>query len=193
MRFEDWRSDKTKLQKLRARVAARKRLMAIVAHVRASWKLPSQAAVSTAFLIDKKKLIKGPKGTRIIHTICPFWRSFLRNAMLKGSEFDAPTWAHGGVKGRRREGLMLIARIGAHKLRKAGRPHAIKSYDATSAFHSGELTDLHEVERKRLRLPKRTAIDADPNDARRANQDEALLRQRRFKAVMSIPCPDGPA
>ena len=88
---------------------------------------------------------------------------------------------------------MLITRVGAHKLRKKRRPHAIKSYDATSAFHCGELEDLHEVERKRLRLPRRTAIDADPNDARRASQDETLMRQRRFNAVMTIPCPDGPA
>ena len=88
---------------------------------------------------------------------------------------------------------MLITRVGAHHLRKTRRPHAIKSYDATSAFHSGKLPDLHEIERKRLRLAQRTAIDADAHDARRARQDETLMRQRRFNAIMTIPCPDGSA
>ena len=150
MRFKNWKNNKTRLGKLRTKVAAKKLLTAIIAHVRATWSIPTQAAVSTTFFLDKKKSVKGTKGLRIIHTFCPFWRCFLRGLVLKGSQFLPPSWAHGGIKGRRREGLMLIARVGAYKLRKARRPHAIKSYDATSAFHSGDLDDLHEVERKRL-------------------------------------------
>ena len=88
---------------------------------------------------------------------------------------------------------MLIARVGAYKLRKARRPHAIKSYDATSAFHAGDLDDLHDVERKGLRVAQRTALGADGHDAREARQAEALMHQRRFNATMMIACPDGTA
>ena len=193
LQFEKWKRDKPSLTTLRGMVGPRKRLVKLLAHVRATWKLPSQASISTAFLLDKKKMIRGPKGIRITHIFCPFWRSLLRAAVLKGSEFDAPAWAHGGVKGRRREGLMLNVRIATHRLRRAKLPHAVKSYDATSAFHSGELKDLHEVIQKRLRYEQRTALGADPHDARLARQDEALLQQRRYNAVMSIPCPDGTA
>ncbi len=80
MRFKSWKN-KPNLEKLKTRVAARKRLTALIAHVRASWKIPTQAAVSTAFLIDKKKSVKGPQGTRIIHTFCPFG----------GASYEAPS------------------------------------------------------------------------------------------------------
>ena len=90
MKFKKWTGNKARLEKLRANITARKTLTAVIAHARATWKIPTQAAVSTAFLLDKKKGFKGTKGLRIIHTCCPFWRCFLRGLVLKGSQFLPP-------------------------------------------------------------------------------------------------------
>ena len=87
---------------------------------------------------------------------------------------------------------MLAVRVTCHKLRQANIPHAIKSYDAKSAFHSGTLADLQEVTQKRLRYAQRTENGfADPIDFRFAIQDEKLLSQRRFEANMIIHGCDG--
>ena len=84
---------------------------------------------------------------------------------------------------------MLTMRLVCHKLRKANIPHAAKSYDAKSAFHSGALTDLQDVTQKRLRFDQRTSTEGaftDPSDARLAREDAAFLAQRRFEANMVI-------
>ena len=89
---------------------------------------------------------------------------------------------------------MLSVRVVCHKLRKANIPHAVKSYDAKSAFHSGELTDLQNVTEARLRLEQRTGTEGaflDPSDARCAREDAAFLAQRRFEANMVIYGCDG--
>ena len=52
---------------------------------------------------------------------------------------------------------MLGVKIVTHKLRRDNKPHAGKSYDAKSAFHSGELDDLHEVTKTRLKYEQRTS------------------------------------
>ena len=89
---------------------------------------------------------------------------------------------------------MTTIRIVCHKLRQANIPHAVKSYDAKSAFHSGTLEDLQKVTMSRLRLDQRTNVEnafLDPEDARIARQDNDFLRQRRFEAYMVIPACDG--
>ena len=155
------------------------------AHTRATGLLPSQASISTVFQIDKKKSIPSTKGIRLIHCFCPLWRCALRAAILRGSKFDGPTWAYGGIEGKRGEGLVLSLRVPTYHLRRAGIPHLVKSYDATSAFHSGTHAELHATELARLRVEERNAPMADRIDAMMARQDASLIRRRRYNAMMT--------
>ena len=89
---------------------------------------------------------------------------------------------------------MLGVKIATHKLRRDNKPHAAKSYDAKSAFHSGELDDLHAVTTTRLKYDQRTSTAncfLDPIDSRCARQDEAMLRQRRHEAFMVVNACNG--
>ena len=89
---------------------------------------------------------------------------------------------------------MLGVKIATHKLRRDNMPHSANSYDAKSAFHSGELDDLHQVTKTRLRFDQRTSIAncfLDPIDSRCARQDEAMLRQRRHEAFMVVRACNG--
>ena len=82
---------------------------------------------------------------------------------------------------------MLIIKPVTHRLRAFGIPLAIKSYDATSALHSGTLEDVHATTTARLQLERRNAqLTDDPFDAAIARQDKQLLKQRRYEAIMVI-------
>ena len=66
---------------------------------------------------------------------------------------------------------MIGVTIATYKLRRDNIPHAAKSYDAKSAFHSGELDDLHGVTKQRLKYEERTTAAhcfLDPIDSRLA-------------------------
>ena len=128
---------------------ARQRMLRVHAAVRASGRLPATANCSQVFLTDKRKNIEGCKGLRWLHTFCAWWRIFFKQALLhNGFAFDAPHYAFGGIRARRREELMTISRCLAHRLRVANVSFLTKSYDMQSAFHSGTLTDLAEKKRE---------------------------------------------
>ena len=125
---------------------ARRRFQRVHIHCRRAEMVPSQANISYTFQLDKKKGIMGPLGLRVLHCFCPWWRQFHRYLLHDiGCEYKPPAWAYGGIKGRRREALMMIPRIVCWKAIQAKQSIAVKSYDMRSAFHSGSHRDLEGV------------------------------------------------
>ncbi|CAK0843916.1 unnamed protein product [Prorocentrum cordatum] len=112
---------------------------------------------------------------RMLHVPCPFWRLYLRSGLVDfGSTYTPPPWAYGGIRARRREGLMTLTRITTFKLRSAHIPHLAKSYDMRNAFGTGD-TD-------RLLAAHRVRTD-DPHF-------EDMLTQHRLRATMRIDAND---
>jgi len=90
-------------------------------HARAAGALPVQATTSMAACPPKR----GKSGTgvnilRVIHCLCSWWSNNLRSVVMaqgkggkivRGAAYEAPYWAHGGIRCRRRETLMMVIRI----------------------------------------------------------------------------------
>eukprot|EP00959_Pyramimonas_sp_CCMP1952_P361475 7570253-Pyramimonas_sp.AAC.1 len=57
---------------------------------------------------------------RLLHCFGHFWRLYLRIGLIQyGTQFDPTPWAYGGIHPRRRESLMLLAKLLIWKMRSA--------------------------------------------------------------------------
>ena len=93
-------------------LAGRARMRNIHAHARSSAVLPGQANLSQVFLLDKGKKNSGCQIMRWIHTFCSWCRVFYKKLWrVEAYPFSWPSWAFGGVTGRRREEFMLATRV----------------------------------------------------------------------------------
>ena len=122
--------------------AARKGLFGLFHHIRVTEEIPFQAGVSQAATIDKRNGKPKCAGMRVIHVLCVLWKAFFRSHLLVNGPFSSPNWAYGGVRGRRKEGLITCIRVGLWKAMQAGVPTLLKSFDLTNAFACGDLEHL---------------------------------------------------
>ena len=60
-------------------------------------------------------------------------------------EVSAPYWAHGGIRGRRREALMVLVRLLQWKLDNMETAYLVKSYDMRNAFATGNAEALRST------------------------------------------------
>ena len=97
-----------------------------------------QRALLQRTLNDKRNGQKGMLDTRIIHVLCPWWKSLFA-AMVRetvsegGDEHFSPIW-HGFLRGRRREGAMLAQRCMGWRLTSLGKSHLNSLTDMSNAF-----------------------------------------------------------
>eukprot|EP00959_Pyramimonas_sp_CCMP1952_P013172 278234-Pyramimonas_sp.AAC.1 len=111
----------------------------------------------------------------MLHVFCPFWRLYLRSGLVDfGSTYTPPPWAYGGIRARRREGLMTLTRIATFKLRSAHIPHLVKSYGMRNVFGTGDADRLLAAHRVRT---------DDPHF-------EDMPTQHRLRATMRIDAND---
>ena len=54
---------------------AKKELVSVLVHAKQAFHLPCSAHSSKGTMIDKRNGQKGMLGTRIIHILCPLWKS----------------------------------------------------------------------------------------------------------------------
>ena len=87
---------------------AKLELVSVLVHAQRALHTPCCAHYSNGTLIDKRNGRKGMLGTRIIHVLCPWWKSLFAAVVGEtvsegGDEHFSPNW-HGFLRGRRREG-----------------------------------------------------------------------------------------
>ena len=98
---------------------AKKELVSVLVHAQRGLHTPCSAHYSNGTLIDKRHGQKGMLGTRIIHVLCPLWKSvfaaMVRETVSEGrGEHFSPN-SHGFLRGRRSEVAMLAQRcVGWH-------------------------------------------------------------------------------
>ena len=99
---------------------------------------PCSAHCSDGTLIDKGNGQKGMLGTRIIHVLCPRWKSsfatMVRGTKLEGGDEHFSPNRHGFLCGRRREGAMPAQRCMGWRLTSMGKSHLNSLTDMSNAF-----------------------------------------------------------
>ena len=123
------------------------RLERLLGQVRRAGTTPLSAHRSAPALLRKKWNVRGVKGLRMIHVLCPFWRAWhkqLKDRTLISS-IPYPDNNHGFVPGRRRESALLIQMVLAARLRKRGMSFVTTLHDGTNAFASTRHEVLSEL------------------------------------------------
>ena len=93
---------------------AKSEWVSVLVHAQRALHTPCSAHYCNGTLIDKRNGQKGMLGTRIIHVLCPWWKSLIaamvREVVLEGGDEHLSPYWHGFLCGRRREGAMLAHR-----------------------------------------------------------------------------------
>ena len=87
---------------------------------------------SQAVSLDKQNGKVGPIAVRLIQLMCPFGKQWYKMLWDAGPDASIPLFAHGGVKGRRRESANAFSQIVACRSRKAG----LMLHDSFIAFQT---------------------------------------------------------
>ena len=148
----------------------------IFVHVRRARATPMVANLSRAFFIAKPNGLAGLKGQRLLHIMCPLWRSFYGGLVHKGLKETGFTWlhsAHAYLKGRRVEGALLSRNCVAWILRFLGKAFYADLRDMTNAFA------CTTPERRKETLEEMIAIE-----------DQHLFDQRASQACVRFECGD---
>ena len=125
---------------------ARRRFMRSLVHTRRCGVLPQSANRSMASPIPKSGAAKrGPESLRLIHVLCPFWRSWCRAALCRGPSLSWASYHHGFLPGRRREGAMMIMRISQWRSKQMGFEAVSCFHDLVNAFGCTEQNSLLEM------------------------------------------------
>ena len=160
----------------------------ILTQVRRLQSLPSQANLAKTFPSDKKKGILDCSGLRWINCFCGLWSCLLRGLMRYDAwPFNAPHYAYGGVRARRREEPIAAMKMNASKLNRAGIIFAPKSYDAKSAFHSGLHSDIIAMTDHRL-----NKVTEEVSNCRVASNSQIIIGHRKM-TCMETDLTDGTA
>ena len=128
---------------------AKQELVSVLAHAQRALHTPCSAHYSNGTLIDKRNGQKGMQGTRIIHVLCPWWKSLfaamVRDTVSEGSyEHFSPNW-HGFLRGRKREGTMLAQRCMGWHLTSLGKSHLNSLTDMNNAFACTKRETMEEA------------------------------------------------
>ena len=82
-------------------------------------------------------------GDRLLHGLCPFWRSFARCIRIhRGQPLLRPLWSHGCLPARRRESAMLIQRDVSWRLQRSMVSYLDMLFDTSAAFQCPAYVDL---------------------------------------------------
>eukprot|EP00959_Pyramimonas_sp_CCMP1952_P238265 4979042-Pyramimonas_sp.AAC.1 len=105
------------------------------------------SAVRSHMFQPKHSGSRGIKGQRILHCYDALGMSFYGQLLARTKRPVPRDIAHGGNRGRRREGCLLALSSAAWRCRDAGVSHALANFDGTNAFACTKrdcLHDLHE-------------------------------------------------
>ena len=128
---------------------AKRELVSVLVHAQRALHAPCSAHCSNGTLIDKRNGQKGMLGTRIIHVLCPRWKSVFAAMMREtvsegGDEHFSPNWHH-LLGGRRREGAMLAQRCMGRHLTSIGTSHLNSLTDMSNAFSCTKRETMEEA------------------------------------------------
>lgn len=127
------------------------RLKAVLRQVRWLDMAPLAWFRAWACAIDKRNGKAGPNALRILARKCLFGQAVEKGYKRYGYIGGYGDYAFGGVRGRRREGTIIIQNVVSWRLRTLGIPHATGLYDQANAFHSVDTTRLDKTDDEYLR------------------------------------------
>ncbi|MDA8582610.1 hypothetical protein N9L68_00225 [bacterium] len=156
----------------------RRRVLKVVAHARACQRIPVRGNRSRPWIVSKNKAhIRGPRGERMLHGLCAFWRAWYTQLCQGGARpppLKRPQWAYGSVKGRRREGALLTQSSSQWKCRRHGVSNTFTAHDLANAFASGPHAEMRVNSLRRMQWKEKDGEWVQRNTA----ELEPYVKQR---------------
>ena len=181
----------------------------IYVHVRRSKRAPVKANFSPGAFLDNANGKQGMEGQRMIHVLCPFWKSFFSGLLseglrARGGDSSFPPTSHGFISERRREEAMLTQRVVAYKLDEPGEEYLTELMDMGNTFTSAKSVqmlkanddifrpeDVRLVEDRAVASICRLTIAQSPLFPSKGDSSAALQLLENPRRV--LPGPDSPS
>lgn len=152
--------------------SARQWLLRGLAHIRRTGATPLIWHRSAGVAL-KKGTAEGPRGKRVVHVLDPLGKGFFASLVARKDPAPPSHMDHGFLRGRRKEGALLVQMCAAWRTRQQGRNFVMNNHDISNAFASSSWQAL------------------DRANASITNPIDASLGMQRYRwATISLPTGD---